>query len=272
MLLPGLKEGNEMKLLVQSDDYGITPGVSSGIIYGIKHGMIRNTGLFANMPWTEECVEMIRPYLTEIAFGIDLNISTGRPLSRQEDITTLVQEGGSFHSGWESRKLDGECEDGNHCLDQEVEKEYELQIQKFIDLVGGKPDYIHGHAYMTERIIAIQKKLADRYNIPYSREVYQKITGNDIFRGVCPWYVKPATIENQMRSSLSVYLNDHMSEILAKDIDMLIGHMGFVDAQLVEMSSYNFYRMNDLAAVLDQEILHTLLVNHVELITYKDLK
>ena len=46
-----------MKLLVQSDDYGITRAVSRGIIHGIKNGVIRNTGLFANMPWSEECVD-----------------------------------------------------------------------------------------------------------------------------------------------------------------------------------------------------------------------
>lgn len=36
-------------LLFQSDDYGITNGVSDGILYGIKNGVVRNTGLFVNM-------------------------------------------------------------------------------------------------------------------------------------------------------------------------------------------------------------------------------
>ena len=40
------------KLLVQSDDYGISPAVSAGIIYGITHGIIRNNGAFVNMPWS----------------------------------------------------------------------------------------------------------------------------------------------------------------------------------------------------------------------------
>ena len=46
-----------MKLLIQSDDYGMTPAVADGIIYGITHGVVRNTGLFSNMPWAAECVE-----------------------------------------------------------------------------------------------------------------------------------------------------------------------------------------------------------------------
>ena len=34
-----------MKLLLQSDDYGISRAVARGIVYGIDQGLIRNTGL-----------------------------------------------------------------------------------------------------------------------------------------------------------------------------------------------------------------------------------
>ena len=44
-----------MKLLVQSDDFGITPAVSCGILEAIKKGIVRNTGLFANMPGRRMC-------------------------------------------------------------------------------------------------------------------------------------------------------------------------------------------------------------------------
>ena len=53
------KEEKNMKLLIQSDDYGITPAVADGIIYGITQGVIKNTGLFSTMPWAKECVEKI---------------------------------------------------------------------------------------------------------------------------------------------------------------------------------------------------------------------
>ena len=52
-----------MKLLIQSDDYGMTRGISSGVIYGIEHGLIKNTGMFTNMPFIEEYVEWIKPFL-----------------------------------------------------------------------------------------------------------------------------------------------------------------------------------------------------------------
>lgn len=36
-----------MKMIIQADDYGITSGVSQGILAGI----VKNTGIFMNMPW-----------------------------------------------------------------------------------------------------------------------------------------------------------------------------------------------------------------------------
>ena len=55
-----------MKLLVQSDDYAISPAVARGILYGIENGIIRNTGMFMNMPWSVECGKLIMPYLDKL--------------------------------------------------------------------------------------------------------------------------------------------------------------------------------------------------------------
>ena len=90
-----------MKLLVQSDDYGITKAVSLGIIEAIKFGIVRNTGLFANMPWTEEVVGLIKPFLNNIAFGVDLNIS-------------MIHV--DFMIGTEDLHIEADTYDGNHVV------------------------------------------------------------------------------------------------------------------------------------------------------------
>ena len=103
-----------MKYLFQSDDYGITRAVSLGCIHGIKNGVIRNTGMFANMPWIEECVEWIRPYLGQIAFGIDLNASTGPSILGHDRVPALTHEDGSFLGSRENRALDTDENDHDH--------------------------------------------------------------------------------------------------------------------------------------------------------------
>ena len=78
-----------MKLLMQSDDYGMTPAVARGIVDGIEKGILRNTGMFMNMPWAEACADWIKPCLNEIALGVDLNLTTGAPLSAPSDLSLI---------------------------------------------------------------------------------------------------------------------------------------------------------------------------------------
>ena len=260
-----------MKLLLQSDDYGISRAVARGIVYGIDQGLIRNTGLFANMPWAEECVEWIRPCLRQIAFGLDLNLTTGRPILPPERIPSLVNAEGRFHTSWESRKLDAALGGADHASRQEVLLECEAQIQRFIALVGKKPDYIHPHAYTTPRIMEVQRELAHQYGIPYSSDVWQRLAGFGVPEYRIGWYKKPATLENQMNSSLKEYVLTHSAELLARDVCIVAGHMGYLDRDLMELSTYTLYRVNDLADVVSEELKAWVKDNRVELITYRDL-
>ena len=51
-----------MKLIIQSDDLGITEAVSCGIARAAREGAITCTGLFSNMPAAPFAVELIKPY------------------------------------------------------------------------------------------------------------------------------------------------------------------------------------------------------------------
>lgn len=259
-----------MKLLLQADDYGISPAVALGIIHGIRHGLIRNTGLFSNMPWAAQCVEWIRPLLSDIAFGLDLNLTTGAPLSPPESIPSLVREDGGFHSSGESRKLDAE-QGSDHADPRDVLRECEAQLQAFVDLVGRQPDYIHPHAYTTPRILDVQRTLCRQYGIPFSSDVWKNLAGFDVANYRIPWYQKPATLENQAASSLRNYILEHGEELLTREVGILAGHMGYLDRELLELSSYTLYRPNDLAGVTDPEVLAWVRDNSVRLITYRDL-
>lgn len=261
-----------MKLLVQADDYGISPGVAQGILQGIRHGLIRNTGLFVNMPWTAECVQWILPLQEKIALGIDLNISTGCPVSAPAEIPTLVRPDGAFYSSTESRILDRENNGVEHAAPEDLQREFEAQLQRFAELTGRMPDYIHGHAYITPRILQSQQALADRYGIPYTSSVWKRIAGVTLAEYRIGWYKKPATLENQRDSSLEEYILKHSEELLAQEYTILAGHMGYVDKELETLSSYTLYRINDLAAVISPRIVRWVQENHVELVTYRELK
>jgi predicted glycoside hydrolase/deacetylase ChbG (UPF0249 family) len=125
-----------MKLIVQSDDYGITRGVSQGILSGIRYGIIRNTGIFTNMPWTEECAEWIRPELDRIALGIDLNASTGSSVLGHSVLPSLTHEDGSFLTSRENRALDTQENGFDHVSYDEVYLEFEAHSSEIFAWAG----------------------------------------------------------------------------------------------------------------------------------------
>lgn len=257
-----------MKLLAQSDDYGITKAVALGTIEAIRHGIIRNTGLFANMPWVEECVSWITPYLDQIAFGVDLNASTGPALLPKEKIPSLVQTDGTFFTSSMNRALDTDENNHDHVIYAEIYAEFDAQIQTFIQLVGRKPDYLHGHAYGTETTKQASLDLAKKYGIPYSTTIMEHEAMYAMDMG---WYQFPPTLVHQAQSSLKQYLLEDQGHMLGHETAFLITHCGYVDVPLMNLSSFNLYRMKDLEAATDPTVLSWIKENQIELITYKDL-
>ena len=61
------------KILFQGDDFGFTRGVTLGIVDSIDRGVLRNTGLFANMPSAEFAVSFMKDR-PQVCFGIDFNL------------------------------------------------------------------------------------------------------------------------------------------------------------------------------------------------------
>lgn len=255
-----------MRLLFQSDDYGITRAVSQGIIHGIKYGVVRNTGLFSNMPWAQECVEWIRPYLDEIAFGIDLNASTGPSLLGYDKVPNLCHENGMFYTSRENRVMDTDENDHDHVDYDQVYAEFEAQVEKFIEIVGKAPDYIHGHAYGTKTTEKARRAIADKYGKPLTadfREPYAPM-------GAMSWYTG-RTPEEQLKNDPLGHIIRDKAGLLKKDLGYIITHCGYCDMEIFELSSFNTCRAVDLAAATSEELKAWIRDNNIELINFKQL-
>ena len=77
------KRGKKHEITIQSDDYGITPAVSDGIIYGITHGV----GATAHFPTCHGQKNVWKRFAltwNDIALGIDLNASTGKSMAYEK--------------------------------------------------------------------------------------------------------------------------------------------------------------------------------------------
>lgn len=256
-----------MKLIVQSDDYGMTPAVADGIIYGIENGIVRNTGLFSNMPWAKECVEKIRPYLDRIAFGIDLNASTGSSLLGYDKVPNLCHPDGSFLTSKENRAADETAPNHDHVDHDQLYAEFDAQIQKYIELVGKVPDYIHAHAYGTATTEQVRRELAKKYDRPYTGTTSELLVPGCIQMG---WYVYGGP-EAQLTEDLASWIVENKSGFDMDGYGYLITHCGYADARLFEMSSFNLCRVKDLEALTSDKVKQWVKDNNIELITFNDL-
>ena len=172
-----------MKLLFQSDDFGLTEGVTLGIVKGIKEGIVRNTGLFVNTNASEFAASFIKDY-PETCFGLDVNLVAGKPISNPKDVPSLVDDNGNFIKSTErykngkivGNKMNGiaiEFEEEPYNYD-EVYLEMENQLNKFIDLVGKKPEYIHPHSLVTPATLKAFREISKKYELKFSIDTLEK--------------------------------------------------------------------------------------------------
>lgn len=260
-----------MKLLVQSDDYGITRAVSRGCIHGIEHGVVRNTGLFANMHWVQECVTWIRPYLDRIAFGIDLNASTGPSILGHDRVPVLTHEDGTFLGSRENRALDTDENGHDHLAAHadQLEAEFRAQIERFIKLVGKKPDYIHNHAYGTLTTDRITRELAKEYGVLCSVGLQDRPEVAAMGMG---WYKWGGPEEQLTEDPLAYITSDHDGLLASgKEWGYIVSHCGYADAELFGLTSFTLCRPMDLACMTSPELSAWLDENHIQLASFNDL-
>lgn len=264
------------RLLMQSDDYGITGAVSAGIRTAIEFGLIKNTGLFVNMPASVKAAEAIRDY--DVCFGIDINYVCGRPVSDPKDVPHLIDENGYFiSSGQMSRKsrllhmdelgLISTFEEDPYPY-EEILLETENQVKRFIEITGKKPEYIHPHSLMSENCYRAAKEVAAEYGIFHTLDMMRKYR---ILPGTFDG-TKGSTVESQMDYDVSGnLLNRALPSIKEDETCYFICHCGYADYELFRYTSLTLRRLKDLDAMLNEEVRQYIRDNEIELITYRDL-
>ena len=271
-----------MKLLVQGDDYGFTKAVTLGIIEGIDNGILRNTGMFTNMPAAVLAAELMKGREDKACFGIDFNLVSGPSVTDPKEIPHLVDENGEFiRSGVRIRDPRWQSEEGRREMFpyEEVEKEIYNQYNRFIELTGRKPGYLHGHSISYETYREAISKLSKETGIPYSQDIQQEFG----FRGFRDFKKRPdaptanASTSKQFDAVAQINKNTLADVLYNKDIILaseyacIGGHPGYIDAELIGLTSLSLERCRDLEMITSKEMKQFVEENNIQLITYYDL-
>jgi chitin disaccharide deacetylase len=87
----------EKRLIINADDYGLSRGITDGILLTHQKGILTSTSLMVNQPATEYAIARAAE-APELGIGIHLNLTQGTPVLPGDQIPSLVNEHGQFHS------------------------------------------------------------------------------------------------------------------------------------------------------------------------------
>ncbi len=265
------------KLLFQSDDYGISRGVTAGILDGIANGIIKNTGLFVNMEHSEEAAAKIRD--VDVCLGIDINLVAGKPVSDPALVPHLIDKNGNFRSSRQilahnrllsSAGFISSFEDDPYPY-EEVLIETENQLKKFVQLVGRLPEYFHAHSLCTPNTDRAAREIAEKYGIYRS---FQMINDHSYDHLPCSvGAVKGASLEDQLAVDIEQDLLSVSLPSLKEDrVGYYVCHCGYIDDELFSHTSLTVRRMKDLAGAMSPRVKEYIAANQIQLITYRDLQ
>ena len=269
-----------MKLLVQGDDYGFTKGVTYGLLDAIDNGVLRNTGFFTNMPlapWAaEQWKAKDRP---EACLGIDFNIVSGPSAADPKSVPSLLDDKGEFvRSGARLKDPRFQTEEGRREMFpyEEVYREIRAQYDRYVELMGHKPGYLHGHSLSHEHYMEAILQVSREEGVPYSKNIQDQFGFTSLFKlvgrtGLASTKKVFDPMDQLNKTPLENFLA-HGDEFLKAEYVNLGGHPGFVDAELMGLTTLSLERMKDHEMCTSPVLKKWIADNGVELITYYDLK
>jgi predicted glycoside hydrolase/deacetylase ChbG (UPF0249 family) len=122
-------------LIVNADDFGLTRGVSAGILAAHRHGIVTSTTVMITLDLDREQLAEARD--CGLGLGLHTNLTLGKPLTRGR---SLVDGKGAFMRDARRAAARAEARD--------VRAEVEAQVARFEKLVKRLPTHLDTHHHV----------------------------------------------------------------------------------------------------------------------------
>lgn len=273
-----------INLIVNADDYGRTPAISSGIRFAHLHGIVTSTTAMMNMPQVNADLLKAMEDCPHLGLGVHLVLTSGSPVLPAAHLHSLLDEDGRFPSA--ARFLDF-----LPTLDpDQVRSEWSAQVERFVKITGRNPDHLDSHHHTSyfspvlfRIMLEISKQLGCGIRPPLSGQggglpldLPPELASQPMdfipsllaeFAPPSPdnfyssFYDQDATLDSLL--NLLADLPDGVSELMC--------HPGFIDPEIMTVSSYNSQRESERQILTDPILLAFLQDNLIHLKNYSHL-
>lgn len=225
-----MRQSMVKRLIINADDFGLTRGINYGIVDSYLNKSVSSISLMVNAPQSNHAIVMMNKFDLDCV-GVHVNITLGRPIADPKKIPSLIDESGQFHkSSWWI---------ANKAVESELILEFDCQIELFQKLTGKMPKHINYHHRndLYSDYPGLFVHLVEKYDVPMRLEADDEIYIHEYARNMSYFHDNGAKL----------------SEYLIGEIIEMPCHIGFVDHELMNISSLNLGRMNDYMLVNSQE-------------------
>lgn len=247
-------------LIINADDFGLSPSVNKGILESFRAGTVSSTTLMVNMPGFEDAVRIARE-TPELGVGLHFNLTYGGPVSRPEDVPSLTKRDGSYR--WER---DQNISDYINTLDaKDVLTELQAQWDKFI-ATGLTPTHMdsHHHVHGDDPVNQVFLTFAQEHGMA-TRKVHGTST-NSLPQETTTHFQDAEYFESDGKALLLSFI-----ENLKDGVTEFPCHPGYVDEHVRRISPWTDVREVELKVFTDPEVAAAIEAAGVKRISYAGL-
>lgn len=280
-------------LILNADDFGLTPGVNAAILRAHRDGVLTNATLMANASAFDDAVALALA-TPSMGVGCHLVLVGGRSVAPAREIPSLASPDGQLPSSlatFAARVASGAIKQSD------IEKELRAQVEK-IRSAGIVPTHFdtHKHTHMLPPVLRAVGVIAGEFGIHRIRKPFERLRHSWSGSPKPKQLFAASTVRvmsvsfRSLSKKCGLRSPDHFLGLastgrlgppaLRRLIDTLpdgqteiMLHPGICDADLAATGSrLQRERELELAALLDPDVKRAVATAGIRLITYKELK
>lgn len=251
------------RVVVVGDDFGVTSGVNEGMVRCYKEGFLTELSLMVDAPKTKEAV-LLSEDLNIKEVGLHQILFPWSPDRRynRQDYIDLFEK----------------------ASESEIQEIVTREFKVFEDMVGRKPSHltaqygIHGNLKVLEVVLDYAKNADIPVRLPltalrnadvdpgnYAAEVTIRRSGVRMAN-----YLFSHVLGNDSTEIRSAFLKELDSVREGESCELLF-HPGYLDRELLGITSLGFERTRDLAILLDREFRQEIVSRGFDIVNYSKI-